>query len=87
MTINKAQGQTIPHVGVYLPEPVFSHGKLYVALSRATAAKNIKILTTRNADEEANQKQDNRIEILQRRTRRKGRTTMLMRRTRNSGEK
>ncbi|GJY61457.1 ATP-dependent DNA helicase PIF1-like protein [Tanacetum coccineum] len=31
MTINKAQGQTIPNVGVYLSEPVFSHGKLYVA--------------------------------------------------------
>ncbi|XP_026459792.1 uncharacterized protein LOC113360500 [Papaver somniferum] len=26
LTINKAQGQTIPHVGIYLPEPVFSHG-------------------------------------------------------------
>jgi ATP-dependent DNA helicase PIF1 len=26
MTINKAQGQTIPNVGVYLPKPVFSHG-------------------------------------------------------------
>ncbi|ONL92436.1 hypothetical protein ZEAMMB73_Zm00001d027245, partial [Zea mays] len=25
MTVNKAQGQTIPNVGVYLPEPVFSH--------------------------------------------------------------
>lgn len=44
MTINKAQGQSIPNVGVYLPEPVFSHGQLYVALSRATARKNIKIL-------------------------------------------
>ena len=44
MTINKAQGQTIPIVGVYLPEPVFSHGQLYVALSRATAKVNIKIL-------------------------------------------
>uniref|UniRef100_A0A453JU33 ATP-dependent DNA helicase n=1 Tax=Aegilops tauschii subsp. strangulata TaxID=200361 RepID=A0A453JU33_AEGTS len=26
MTINKAQGQTIPNVGIYLPEPVFSLG-------------------------------------------------------------
>ena len=26
MTINKAQGQTIPNVGIHLPEPVFSHG-------------------------------------------------------------
>ncbi|PWZ13521.1 ATP-dependent DNA helicase PIF1 [Zea mays] len=44
MTVNKAQGQTIPNVGVYLPESVFSHGQLYVALSRATARSNIKIL-------------------------------------------
>jgi ATP-dependent DNA helicase PIF1 len=26
MTVNKAQGQTIPNVGVYLPKPVFSQG-------------------------------------------------------------
>ncbi|WVZ61529.1 hypothetical protein U9M48_011390, partial [Paspalum notatum var. saurae] len=44
MTINKAQGQTIPHAGVYLSEPVFFHGQLYVALSRATARSNIKLL-------------------------------------------
>jgi ATP-dependent DNA helicase PIF1 len=44
MTVNKSQGQTIPNVGVYLPAPVFSHGQLYVAMSRATARKNIKIL-------------------------------------------
>jgi ATP-dependent exoDNAse (exonuclease V) alpha subunit len=50
MTINKAQGQTIPNAGVYLPEPVFSHGQLYVALSRATARSNIRILAVRPGD-------------------------------------
>ncbi|XP_076911314.1 uncharacterized protein LOC143569228 [Bidens hawaiensis] len=44
MTINKAQGQTIPHVGIYLPEPVFCHGQLYVALSRGTSMENTKVL-------------------------------------------
>ena len=44
MTVNKSQGQTIPNVGVYLLDPVFSHGQLYVAMSRATARTNIKIL-------------------------------------------
>uniref|UniRef100_A0A8I6WRR5 ATP-dependent DNA helicase n=1 Tax=Hordeum vulgare subsp. vulgare TaxID=112509 RepID=A0A8I6WRR5_HORVV len=50
MTINKAQGQTIPIVGVYLPYPIFSHGQLYVALSRATAKRNIKILAIKDDD-------------------------------------
>jgi hypothetical protein len=50
MTINRAQGQTIPNIGVYLPDPVFSHGQLYVALSRATARRNIKILVVTQKD-------------------------------------
>ena len=61
MTVNKAQGQTILNVGVYLPEPMFSHGQLYVALSRATARSNIKILALPpNADEgdEKDEKKD-----------------------------
>ncbi|KAH9535644.1 hypothetical protein CY35_17G063900 [Sphagnum magellanicum] len=41
MTINKAQGQTMGTVGIYLPEPVFTHGQLYVALSRATSVDNV----------------------------------------------
>ena len=44
MTINKAQGQTIPNVGVYQPESVFSHGQLYVALSRGISRGNTKVL-------------------------------------------
>ena len=34
MTINKVQGQTLERVGIYLPEPCFTHGQLYVAASR-----------------------------------------------------
>ena len=41
MTINKAQGQTFDKVGIYLLAPVFSHGQLYVALSRAKSFKDI----------------------------------------------
>ncbi|KAI3795463.1 hypothetical protein L1987_38118 [Smallanthus sonchifolius] len=44
MTINKAQGQTIPHVRVYLPDSVFSHGQFYVALSRGISRENTKVL-------------------------------------------
>ena len=44
MTINKAQGQTIPYMGLDLRNPVFAHGQLYVALSRVQSKKNIIIL-------------------------------------------
>ncbi|KAL3848720.1 hypothetical protein ACJIZ3_010602 [Penstemon smallii] len=44
MTINKAQGQTLDMVGIYLRQPVFSHGQLYVGLSRVRNSKAIKIL-------------------------------------------
>lgn len=44
MTINKSQGQTLHSVGIDLHKPVFLHGQLYVALSRATSPQNVKIL-------------------------------------------
>ena len=44
LTINKAQGQTIPNVGIYLPDHVFNHGQLYVALSRGVSQSTTKIL-------------------------------------------
>ena len=43
MTINKGQGQTFKKVGLYLKRPVFSHGQLYVAFSRARAFNDIMV--------------------------------------------
>ena len=43
MTINKAQGQTFDKVGIYLQQPVFTHGQLYVAFSRARALQNVRV--------------------------------------------
>jgi hypothetical protein len=50
MTINKSQGQSIIHVGIDVRTPVFSHGQLYVALSRCTAPDRIKVLFTDGSD-------------------------------------
>ena len=44
MTLNKAQGQTLVRVAIYLFTQVFSHGQLYVGLSRAGSSKDVKVL-------------------------------------------
>jgi len=44
MTIKKYQGQSFESVGMYLPTPVFSHGQLYVIVSRVQRKYELKIL-------------------------------------------
>jgi ATP-dependent exoDNAse (exonuclease V) alpha subunit len=43
MTINKAQGQTLDKVGMYLPQLVFNHSQLYIAMFRVRSFEKLKI--------------------------------------------
>lgn len=43
ITINKSQGPTFDKIGLFLPNPVFTHGQLYVAFSRVRRFDDVKI--------------------------------------------
>ena len=61
MTINKAQGQTLARVGLYLASAVFAHGQLYVALSRVGACSGIKVLVN-SSDSQGHFANDDRLQ-------------------------
>ncbi len=44
ITITKSQGQTLEKVGIFLTDPVFSHGQLYVACSRCPTKEGVKMV-------------------------------------------
>ena len=48
MTINKAQGQTFSNVLIDLQKDVFSHGQLYVAISRVRSWNGLKLFIGSN---------------------------------------
>ena len=51
---DKAQGQSVHHLGLYLPQHVCAYGQFYVTLSRVISRSNIKLLL----EEEDHQEQD-----------------------------
>ncbi|KAG8383604.1 hypothetical protein BUALT_Bualt04G0031200 [Buddleja alternifolia] len=51
LIINKSQGQMIPNVGIFLRNHVFSHGQLYVALSRGVSQQSTKVLVKNGKQE------------------------------------
>ncbi|KAL9242148.1 hypothetical protein vseg_016176 [Gypsophila vaccaria] len=47
MIINKSQGQTLERVAIYLRQPCFSPGQLYVPLSRARQPSKVSVVSVK----------------------------------------
>lgn len=54
ISINKAQGQTLQCAGVWLNQPVFNHGQLYIAESRCGDRNNIRFCVSSDNNETNN---------------------------------
>ena len=48
MSINKSQEQSVKYVGLDVRNAVFTHGQLYVAVSRVTSVFNLKVIWDSN---------------------------------------
>ena len=44
MTIHKSQGQSFDRVDIYVPNGVFTHGQLYIAMSRVRSPEGLNFL-------------------------------------------
>jgi len=65
LTINKAQGQSLDHVSVYLPRPVFGHRQLYMALSHATNIGGLKVSMVAEHDSEPTTRNVVNLDVIQ----------------------
>jgi len=50
MTINRSQGQTFDHLGCDFTKAPFTHGQLYVGLSRISNPANLRLLLPESKD-------------------------------------
>ena len=48
LSINKAQGQSFSKIGLWIPTDVFTHGQLYVALSRVRTKEGLIVKSSSN---------------------------------------
>lgn len=51
MKINKSKGQSLKYIGIYLPRSGFSHGQLYIVVSKVTNHNELKILIDDNKEQ------------------------------------